>query len=420
MKEPGLTDLIDKSILQQFQDAFSEFTGMAALITDEKGYPVTKGSGFTDFCMKLTRGTEKGRMRCAECDKNGALMTLRNGKPVVYRCHAGLFDFASPIMVDGKFIGSIIGGQVRPPEVDNDSFSKAALELGIDPEAYLAAAEMTYVLEESRVEKAAQFLYEIAQILSGMAYNNNLALTQSRKLERAARSQSAYIMNMSISMKKNISDWMSVAKQAVDSEDSNIMKNSIKELLNKSSDVHSMVGDTVDYIRMAGGDVELTETMYDPNSLVAQISESVKDILGQKGISLIIKLDSSVPDFILGDMGKIGQVVNKLITGTASFSEESSDIFVDLSCRKLSYSTVLDIKITSSSFYLPQEDLESFISIFSNSSGFNYIDEGGNSDLSVYNIAFLIRQMSGALHYHYNENSSSSIILSIPQLEVNE
>ena len=36
MKEPGLTDLIDKSILQQFQDAFSEFTGMAALITDEE------------------------------------------------------------------------------------------------------------------------------------------------------------------------------------------------------------------------------------------------------------------------------------------------------------------------------------------------------------------------------------------------
>ena len=40
MKDIKLTDLIPPNILQQFQDGFSKFTGMAALITDENGTPV--------------------------------------------------------------------------------------------------------------------------------------------------------------------------------------------------------------------------------------------------------------------------------------------------------------------------------------------------------------------------------------------
>ena len=55
MAEFSLTDLIDVSVLQQIQDGFSQYTGMAALTTDADGVPVTKGSGFTAFCMDLTR-----------------------------------------------------------------------------------------------------------------------------------------------------------------------------------------------------------------------------------------------------------------------------------------------------------------------------------------------------------------------------
>ena len=134
-----------------------------------------------------------------------------------------------------------------------------------------------------------------------MAYNNYLALSQSRKLERAARSQSAYIMNMSLNMEKNVSDWMSIAKEAVSSGDRNVMESSIRELINKSSDVYSMVGDTVDYIRMAGGEVELNENVYDLKALLGQVSESVKDSLAEKNISLFISLDGSVPQYMLGD-----------------------------------------------------------------------------------------------------------------------
>ena len=53
MENANLLELVDVEILQKIQDGFSDYTGMAALITDADGVPVTKGSGFTDFCRKL-------------------------------------------------------------------------------------------------------------------------------------------------------------------------------------------------------------------------------------------------------------------------------------------------------------------------------------------------------------------------------
>ena len=61
-----LVDLIDRDILQRFQDSFSDMTGMAALTTEADGKPITRGSNFTDYCMKYTRCSEIGRSMCEE------------------------------------------------------------------------------------------------------------------------------------------------------------------------------------------------------------------------------------------------------------------------------------------------------------------------------------------------------------------
>ncbi len=419
MKNIKLTALIPPDILQQFQDGLSKFTGMAALITDENGVPVTVGSGFTDFCTNLTRKSPKGCKRCEKCDKDGALQTFRNKKPSVYRCHAGLIDFAAPIMVDGRVIGSIIGGQVRTDPIDKEAMTAIAEDLEIDPEIYLTAAAKTSVLPIETIEKAAEFLCEIARLLSELAYTNYLALSRSRKLEKAARSQSAYIMDMSLNMEKNVNDWMSIAKEAVNNGNKSVMENSIKELISKSSDVYTMIGDTVDYIRMAGGEVELNENVYTPEILLSQTAESIKDNIADKKFSLIIKIGDTVPTYLLGDSGKIGQVLNKLIVGCISYSE-SAAITVRAGCRRVAYASILDIDIIAGGAKIPEDVTESINKHFTNQSAESVVGENGESRFSSPLISVLIKQMSGSIKVGNGEAGEPVFALSIPQLEVKE
>lgn len=174
-KELALTDFISVDMLQKIQDAFSDMTGMAALITDRSGVPVTVGSNFTEFCMTYTRQSAIGRSRCEQCDKNGAESAYQSGKPCIYECHAGLVDYAAPIKVNGEMIGCFIGGQVLPEKTDPDKYRRIAEEIQVDSEEYVKALESVYILEREKINTAANFLYVTANVLSEIAYNKHQA-----------------------------------------------------------------------------------------------------------------------------------------------------------------------------------------------------------------------------------------------------
>lgn len=170
-KKLSLTDLISVEMLQNIQDAFSNITGMAALTTERDGVPVTKGSNFTDFCMKHTRTTEIGMKRCFECDKKGAEIALETGKSCAYECHAGLVDFAAPIVANGEMFGCFIGGQVLTEKPDKEKVAKIAEEIGVDVELYQKAIDKINVIDKESIDRAAAALYTIANVLSDIAYN---------------------------------------------------------------------------------------------------------------------------------------------------------------------------------------------------------------------------------------------------------
>ena len=178
-----LLDVIDRRTLQNLQDAFAAATGMAALATDETG-PVTEGSNFTDFCMKLTRNSSVGAERCNKCDLKGGEEASRTGRPAVYYCHGGLMDFAAPVVVNGRHIGSLIGGQVLPEEPDEDKFRKIAEEIGVDPDRYIEALRKVKVVPKKQIEAAADLLWQMANALSEVGYQRLVAIeTQKRKDE---------------------------------------------------------------------------------------------------------------------------------------------------------------------------------------------------------------------------------------------
>lgn len=146
MKGISLKDIIDVDTLQKIQDNFSAVTKMAAVTVDFKGEPITEYSNFTNFCKKF-REVEICKEHCYQSDAFGGLKAARSGEPSIYRCHAGLYDMAVPIIFEGQFLGSILAGQVHldKPKVNyphNDG------NLSIEAETFLASPEAKVLLEQ--------------------------------------------------------------------------------------------------------------------------------------------------------------------------------------------------------------------------------------------------------------------------------
>ena len=174
-----LTDVIDIDFLQKFQDDFAKGVGVASVTVDHDGKPVTKPSMYTRFCIDFTHSTECGDKRCAESHRKGGEEAVRTGKPFVFECHAGLIDFAAPIIIEGKLLGTILGGQVLTASPEEEKYRRIAGEIGVDANGYVEATKEVRILSRESIESAANVLFTVATNMSKSAY-------QQRKLKAVA------------------------------------------------------------------------------------------------------------------------------------------------------------------------------------------------------------------------------------------
>jgi len=267
-----LTDLIEVDILQRVQDSFSKFTGLASVTTDANGVPVTQVSSFTDFCMKYTRQSALGNHRCEECDRRGALYTLATGHAQVYSCHAGLMDFSAPIMLNDKMIGCIVGGQARTTEIDEEKVKAVAVELGIDPEEYLEAAQKTYLVSKEYVEKGARHLEELAAILSQVAYQSFESLHKSKEAEERSRLQTNYAIQKMEKMKYNVINWRKVFQELEDKNEP-VSSEFRQKMSIEFKDQIAEIQGAEEYINASMGNNKLNEEIYAIRDVLRDIGE---------------------------------------------------------------------------------------------------------------------------------------------------
>jgi len=179
-KDLKLTDLVDIKFLQKFQDEFSKFTGISSL-TYGKVDPITEPSDFVEICSKYIKSNELGRTRCQECDLKWAKIAADQNAPVVYKCHAGITDFAVPIVVGGQHIASIYGGQILTEEPDEEFARETAKQLGLDEDEYVASMRKLKVIPMLQLQTAVDFLSIVANSISQIAYKN-LMLNKKNKM----------------------------------------------------------------------------------------------------------------------------------------------------------------------------------------------------------------------------------------------
>ncbi len=117
----NISKLFNLTEFQKLQDRLAIATNLAVITVDYKGNPITSHSACSAFCT-LVRNNPLSAKDCQKCDSRGGLEAVRLNAPYAYLCHYNLVDIAIPIIVDNRYIGAIMAGQVRlsdlPPEYE--------------------------------------------------------------------------------------------------------------------------------------------------------------------------------------------------------------------------------------------------------------------------------------------------------------
>ena len=163
-------DIFNISEIQQLQDSFCQATGVASVITDVDGIPLTTPTNFCCLC-NLIRKTKRG---LANCMKSDAVIGAPNLEgPTVRQClSGGLWDAGASIFVGDRHIANWLIGQVRNEDIDVDQILEYADYIGADKKTFMEAFQQVTVMSVEQFKEIANMLYLMANMMSKIAYHN--------------------------------------------------------------------------------------------------------------------------------------------------------------------------------------------------------------------------------------------------------
>ncbi|PKM51771.1 MAG: hypothetical protein CVV02_03935 [Firmicutes bacterium HGW-Firmicutes-7] len=169
------SEIFDLNEIQKLQDLFSAATGVASIITEPDGKPITRPSGFCSFCSEIVRKTEKGLKNCLLSD--AIIGSPKVDGPRMQKClSGGLLDGGASIIVEGKHIANWLIGQVLDDNFEIKQLLPYADFIGVNHELYINELVKVKRMSKHQFESICDFLFLNAQQLSKYALEN-LSLT---------------------------------------------------------------------------------------------------------------------------------------------------------------------------------------------------------------------------------------------------
>ncbi len=327
-----ISDILDINLLQQFQDDFARGFNLASVTVDLDGIPVTKPSCYTRFCEDYTHSTECGDKRCAQAHRKGGEEAARLGKPYIFECHAGLIDFAAPIIVEGQQIGTILGGQILANSPEEEKYRKIAADIGVDADGYVKAVQEVARLPRQIIETAANFLFIIVNNMSKTAY-------QQKQLKSLIHQLSDDVSHISASMEElaasasnviNTQNNLNSEIQTVNTMAGNI--NDVMNFIKNISDETHMLGLNAAIESARAGSAgagfavvaqQIRKLSADSKETVGKIKEFTKGI--QNSVNKTVGMGSETTEIVEQQSIAI-QTVNNNLQEISNFTSQLDDL----------------------------------------------------------------------------------------------
>jgi len=389
----NIQELLDEKTVKIFQDLVMTTTGLGIVIINSDGKVVSTPSGSCDFCEKYIKGSSIGVERCRQSDVYGCMSCIEKGKCVSYECHMGHLEFATPIMLEGRYIGAILGGQIRTKEIDEEFLSQKAAEFGVDKEGLIRAAGSMRLWTQEEVDRVETVLNSAAEFLTDAVRKEHRQNIKNRKKEKSA-----------------------LLKNAVDKTEKNISSLTSKMVGEEALDLfHPNAKSAAQNLSSAYESDHLFETAYDVRAL---INDAVGDMgLRTRGkrIDFLLNIKTDIPDMLMGDAEKVSNIISGMIQ-TAIISTDAGYIRVDVSSIKNGYALFLKVKVRYSGDNkeaMSASDMRKFVDPKNSFS----VNNHSSQEIGLIALGSLVYRMDGEIDIKENSGHGISLCVVIPQLE---
>ncbi len=258
----------------------------------------------------------------------------------------------------------------------------------------------TDITEKKRAEESLRAAKEAAEVAREAA-------------ESASRAKSEFVANMSHEIRTPMNAIIGMAELLLDTSLSSAQRDYSQTILESGESLLGLLNDVLDFAKIEAGKVELDPMPFDIRERIGATMKTLAARAHRKSLELACRIEACVPETVIGDFGRIRQILLNLIGNAIKFTDRGEVVLEVSVVNRTENQAQLRFDIRDTGIGIPPEKIGSIFEEF------EQVDKSttrrfGGTGLGLTIASRLVALMGGTIAVSSELGSGSTFSLTIP------
>ncbi|MDD2926875.1 MAG: response regulator [Rhodoferax sp.] len=201
--------------------------------------------------------------------------------------------------------------------------------------------------------------------VTGLKSAERAAREARAQAEAASSAKAEFLANMSHEIRTPMNAVIGMTQLALQTELTARQRNYLNKVHSAANGLLALINDILDFSKIEAGKLNVESITFKLENVLGQVADLAAISARNKGLELLLNVASDVPDDLMGDPLRLGQVLTNLISNAVKFTEQG-EITLSVSCvARQDAETMLRFEVCDTGIGLSEEAMVRIFDAFS-------------------------------------------------------